>query len=54
MNKNEASARVAIDAMLAGQGWQTADANAVRYEVMMAAAPVPIMYSATATAIPWR
>lgn len=36
MNQNEASARVAIDAMLAGQGWQTTDSNAVRYEVMMA------------------
>lgn len=32
---NEASARVRIDALLAAQGWNTQDANAVRYEVVM-------------------
>lgn len=34
MNKNEAFSRVVIDAMLAAQGWNTTDPNAVRYEVM--------------------
>lgn len=35
MNKNEAFSRVVIDAMLAAQGWNTTDPNAVRYEVVM-------------------
>ena len=35
MNKNEAFSRVLIDGMLADQGWNTTDPNAVRYEVMM-------------------
>ncbi|MDP2809535.1 MAG: DEAD/DEAH box helicase family protein [Rhodocyclaceae bacterium] len=35
MNKNEAFSRVLIDAMLAAQGWNTADPNAVRYEVVL-------------------
>ena len=35
MNKNEAFSRVVIDAMLAAQGWQTTDPNAVRFEVVM-------------------
>ena len=34
MNQNEAFSRVLIDAMLAAQGWNTADPNAVRYEVV--------------------
>ncbi len=34
MNKNEAFSRVVIDAMLAAQGWNTTDPNAVRYEVV--------------------
>jgi type I restriction enzyme R subunit len=34
MNNNEAHARVLIDAMLAAQGWDTADPNVVRYEVV--------------------
>lgn len=34
MNKNEAFSRVIIDAMLASQGWNTTDPNAVRYEVV--------------------
>ena len=32
---NEAFARVKIDALLAAQGWDTLDANAVRFEVML-------------------
>jgi hypothetical protein len=32
---NEAFARVKIDALLAAQGWDTQDANAVRFEVML-------------------
>jgi type I restriction enzyme R subunit len=32
---NEAFARVKIDALLAAQGWNTQDANAVRYEVVL-------------------
>jgi type I restriction enzyme R subunit len=32
---NEAFARVKIDAMLAAQGWDTRDANTVRFEVML-------------------
>jgi type I restriction enzyme R subunit len=32
---NEAFARVKIDALFAAQGWNTQDANAVRYEVVM-------------------
>ena len=32
---NEASARVKIDALLAAQGWDTLDANAVRFEVQL-------------------
>ncbi len=32
---NEAFARVKIDAQLAAQGWNTQDANAVRYEVVL-------------------
>lgn len=35
MNKNEAFSRVLIDAMLAAQGWNVADPNAVRFEVVM-------------------
>lgn len=35
MNKNEAFSRVMIDAMLANQGWNTTDPNAVRFEVVM-------------------
>lgn len=35
MNKNEAFSRVVIDALLAAQGWQTTDPNAVRFEVVM-------------------
>ena len=35
MNKNEAFSRVIIDAMLAAQGWDTTDPNAVRFEVVM-------------------
>ena len=35
-NKNEAFSRVIIDAMLADQGWNTTDPNAVRFEVVMA------------------
>jgi type I restriction enzyme, R subunit len=35
MNKNEAFSRVIIDAMLAAQGWNTTDPNAVRFEVVM-------------------
>lgn len=35
MNKNEAFARVAIDAQLAALGWDTQDTNAVRYEVVL-------------------
>jgi len=35
MNKNEAFSRVIIDGLLADQGWNTADTNAVRYEVML-------------------
>ncbi len=31
---NEAFARVKIDALLAAQGWNTQDPNAVRYEVV--------------------
>ncbi len=33
-NKNEAFSRVIIDALLAAQGWNTTDPNAVRYEVV--------------------
>lgn len=36
MNENEAFSRVVIDAMLAAQGWNTIDPNAVRFEVVMA------------------
>jgi type I restriction enzyme R subunit len=36
MHKNEAFSRVIIDAMLAAQGWNTTDPNAVRFEVVMA------------------
>ena len=32
---NEAFARVKIDALLAAQGWDTLDTNAVRFEVML-------------------
>lgn len=32
---NEAFARVKIDALLAAQGWNTQDRNAVRYEVVV-------------------
>ena len=32
---NEAFARVKIDALLAAQGWNTHDANAIRYEVVL-------------------
>ena len=32
---NEAFARVKIDALLAAQGWNTQDPNAVRYEVVL-------------------
>jgi type I restriction enzyme R subunit len=32
---NEAFARVKIDALLAEQGWNTQDRNAVRYEVVL-------------------
>lgn len=35
MNKNEAFSRVLIDALLAAQGWNTTDPNAVRFEVVM-------------------
>jgi type I restriction enzyme R subunit len=35
MHKNEAFARVAIDAQLAALGWDTQDTNAVRYEVVL-------------------
>ncbi|MDD5176662.1 MAG: DEAD/DEAH box helicase family protein [Sterolibacterium sp.] len=35
MNKNEAFSRVIIDALLADQGWNTTDSNAVRYEVVL-------------------
>ncbi len=35
MNKNEAFSRVIIDGMLADQGWNTTDPNAVRYEVVL-------------------
>lgn len=35
MNKNEAFSRVLIDAMLTAQGWNVADPNAVRFEVVM-------------------
>jgi type I restriction enzyme R subunit len=35
MNKNEAFSRVLIDAMLSAQGWDVADPNAVRFEVVM-------------------
>ena len=35
MHKNEAFSRVLIDAMLASQGWNTTDPNAVRYEVLV-------------------
>ena len=35
MNKNEVFSRVVIDALLAAQGWQTTDPNAVRFEVVM-------------------
>lgn len=35
MNKNEAFSRVLIDAMLSAQGWNVADPNAVRFEVVM-------------------
>ena len=35
MNKNEAFSRVLIDSMLAAQGWNTIDPNAVRFEVVM-------------------
>ncbi len=35
MNKNEAYSRVLVDAMLAAQGWNPLDPNAVRFEVMM-------------------
>lgn len=31
MNKNEAFSRVIIDGLLADQGWNTTDPNAVRY-----------------------
>lgn len=34
-NKNEAFSRVLIDAMLSVQGWNVADPNAVRFEVVM-------------------
>lgn len=34
-HKNEAFSRVIIDAMLATQGWNTTDPNAVRFEVVM-------------------
>ena len=34
-NKNEAFARVKIDSLLAAQGWNTQDTNAVRFEVPM-------------------
>lgn len=32
---NEAFARVKIDALLAAQGWDTLDTNAVRFEVQL-------------------
>ena len=32
---NEAFARVKIDALLTGQGWDTLDTNAVRFEVQL-------------------
>jgi type I restriction enzyme, R subunit len=32
-SKNEAFARVKIDALLAAQGWDTQDTNAVRHEL---------------------
>ncbi len=32
---NEAIARVKIDALLAAQGWNTQDTNAIRYEVVL-------------------
>jgi type I site-specific restriction endonuclease len=35
MTTNEAHARVFIDAQLAEQGWDTKNANAVRYEVTL-------------------
>lgn len=35
MTTNEAFARVKIDALLAAQGWNTQDTNAVRFEVVM-------------------
>ena len=35
MNKNEAFSRVLIDSMLTAQGWNVADTNAVRFEVVM-------------------
>ena len=34
---NEAFARVKIDALLAAQGWDVLDANAVRFEVQLPA-----------------
>lgn len=34
-NKNEAFSRVLIDAMLSAHGWNVADTNAVRFEVVM-------------------
>lgn len=35
MAQNEAFSRVVIDALLADQGWNTQDANSVRYEAML-------------------
>ena len=36
MPTNEAFSRVAIDAQLADQGWNTLDTNSVRYEYVLA------------------
>lgn len=33
--RNETHSRVLIDAMLSAQGWNVADTNAVRFEVVM-------------------
>ena len=50
---NEAFARVKIDALLAAQGWDTLDTNAVRFEVSCPTAPAPTTCCATAMAARW-
>jgi hypothetical protein len=51
---NEAFARVKIDALLAAQGWDTLDTNAVRFEVQLAAPDVPSDCCCGQIEGPWR